>query len=433
MSILLILSKKLPLCALCASVPLWLNIMRLAFVVQRYGVEVNGGAESLCRWVAERMQKYFEVEVLTTCALDYLTWDNHYPPGPTIVNSIPVRRFPTDYPRDLKKFNTFAKTVFSRNHRTLVDELTWIQFQGPYSSALFTYIKEQEERFDLFIFVTYSYLTTFLGLQLVPRKSLLIPAAHDEPHFHFTVFQPLFHLPQGIIYNTDEERRLVHTTWHNERVPFCIAGAGIESNDQEHSVSSQQQQQDSQPAKAGGHFESGLQLPDALYLLYIGRIDIMKGCRELITFFLKYLDERRSDLHLLLVGKQTMDLPDHPRIHAPGFLTDRQKDDVIRQATVVVNPSEYESLSLMLLEAWQLGIPVLVNGRSDVLVSHCLVSNGGLYYTNYEEFALCLDLLRSDRQLRETLGMQGKHYVKQQYSWDTVEKIYVDFITQIGS
>jgi glycosyltransferase involved in cell wall biosynthesis len=402
--------------------------MRLAFVVQRYGVEVSGGAESLCRWVAERMQKYFDVEVLTTCALDYLTWDNHYPCEVTMVNSVRVRRFPIDCPRDMKKFNTFARTLFSNNHRTLVNELTWIHLQGPYSSALLTYIKEHEGDYALFIFVTYSYLTTFLGLQLVSRKSILIPTAHDEPHFYFTIFQPIFHLPQGIIYNTSEEQRLVQRTWQNREVPSCIAGVGISQNEERET-----KDENHETSSSGSLPFAFNPLPFTPYILYVGRIDVMKGCRELITYFLKYLDKSQTDLHLVLIGKQTMDIPKHPRIHAPGFLNETQKDEAIRNAALVVNPSEYESLSLMILEAWQLGMPVLVNGSSDVLVEHCLASNGGLYYTNYDEFVLCLDILLSNRTLRETMGIQGKQYVEQHYSWDTIEKTYVDFIMRVGN
>lgn len=201
--------------------------MRLAFVVQRYGTEVTGGAESLCRWVAERLQKYFDVQILTTCAIDYLTWENHFPAGNTSVNSLVVRRFPVDAPRDMQQFNACARRLFANEQRTLVDELTWIQLQGPFSSALLLFIREHEHEYDWFVFVTYSYLSTFLGLQLVPRKSLLIPAAHDEPHFHLDLFQPLFHLPRGIIFNTAEEKRLVHERWHNEQIPWCIAGAGV--------------------------------------------------------------------------------------------------------------------------------------------------------------------------------------------------------------
>ena len=387
--------------------------MRIAFVVQRYGVEVNGGAEALCRWVAERMRKYFQVEALTTCALDYLTWQNHYPAGTCTVNAVTVRRFPVDAPRDMDKFNAYARALFAKESRELPDELTWLKLQGPASSGLLAYLRDHEPEYDLFVFVTYSYLTTFLGLQLAPRKSVLIPAAHDEPQFKFAAYQPIFHLPRGIIYCTSEERRIVNAQWQNHRVPSCVAGVGVE-----------------EPDAPDEQAEPPLALPSP-FLLYVGRVDVMKGCRELLTYFLRYIKDRAADLHLVLLGKPAMEIPAHPQIHAPGFVSNAQKDAAIRQAAFVVNPSEYESLSIMLLEAWQAGIPVFVNGRSDVLVDHCLTSNGGLYYTNYDEFALGLDLLRENRVLRETLGANGKQYVAARYSWDVVEKTYVDFLTQI--
>ncbi|MBD3309182.1 glycosyltransferase, partial [candidate division KSB3 bacterium] len=187
------------------------------------------------------------------------------------------------------------------------------------------------------------------------------------------------------------------------------------------------------PTDAASQEHLGQIVPDAPYMLYVGRVDVMKGCRNLITAFLRYLDTHDTDLHLVLLGKQTMSMPDHPRIQAPGAVNNAQKEEAIRGATLVVNPSEYESLSLLMLEAWQFGIPVLVNGRSEVLVEHCLQSNGGLYYTNDDEFALALDLLLANPALRDALGRQGKCYVAERYAWDTVEKIYVDFITQIGN
>lgn len=387
--------------------------MRIAFVVQRYGVEVNGGAEALCRWVAERMRKYFHVEVLTTCALDYLTWQNHFPAGACVVNGVTVRRFPVDAPRDMAEFNAYARALFAKERRELPDELTWLKLQGPACSGLLAYLRDHEPEYDLFVFVTYSYLTTFLGLQLAPRKSVLIPAAHDEPHFKFAAYQPIFHLPRGIIYCTNEERRIVNAQWQNGRVPSCVAGVGVEE-----AVSPDEQA------------EPTLKIPSP-YLLYVGRVDVMKGCRELLTYFLRYIKDRAADLHLVLLGKPAMEIPAHPQIHAPGFVSNAQKDAAIRQAALVINPSEYESLSIMLLEAWQAGVPVLVNGRSDVLVDHCLTSNGGLYYTNYDEFALGLDLLRENPALRDALGANGKNYVAARYSWDVIEKTYVDFLTQI--
>ncbi len=393
-------------------------IMRLAFVVQRYGSEVNGGAEYLCRWVAERMRQYFAVEVLTTCALDYLTWENHFPTGISTLHGITVHRFATDAPRDIKKFAEYNRQLFDRRPpRALADELTWLKLQGPLSSALLRYIKDHADAYDLFVFVTYSYLTTFLGLQLVPQKSVLIPAAHDEPHFDLAAWQPIFHLPRGLIFSTVEERRLVHQRWHNSHIPSCIAGVGVETA----------------PAAADENLAPPPFLPQTEeYLLYMGRVDIMKGCRELLTYFLRYLKERARPIHLVLLGQHALEVPRHPQIHAPGFVPATQKMQALQGATLVINPSAYESLSLLLLEAWQAGVPVLVNAASDVLVEHCLKSNGGFYYSNYNEFALCLDLLLANASLRKGLGQNGQRYVAENYALNTVEKIYVDFLTQLA-
>ena len=372
------------------------------------------------------MQRYFDVSVLTTCALDYLTWHNHYPTGTETINGVTVQRFPVDTPRDINQFNAFARRLLTREQRTLVEELEWIRRQGPASSGLLDAIRTQEDRIDLFIFVTYSYLTTYLGLQLVPAKSLLIPAAHEEPHFTFTAFQPIFHLPRGIFYNTPEEKMLVQRTWHNSAVPSCVAGAGVEET---HLPAPSLTKRGGREVSSG---ETPLNLPHNPYILYIGRIDIMKGCQELIEFFVR-VSRHFPDVDLVFIGKPAMEIPNHPRIHALGFVSEAQKAQAIQQATVLVNPSEYESLSLVVLEAWQHGTPVLVNGRCDVLAGHCVAGNGGLYYTNYDEFSLCLDLLLRQPQLRDTLGRQGQQYVSERYSWDSVEKTYVDFITHIGN
>ena len=49
---------------------------KIAIVVQRYGLEVNGGAELHARLLAEELNKSNLVEVFTTCALDYDLWED---------------------------------------------------------------------------------------------------------------------------------------------------------------------------------------------------------------------------------------------------------------------------------------------------------------------------------------------------------------------
>jgi len=385
--------------------------MKVAFVVQRYGSEVQGGSESLCRWVVERMTKYFQVEVLTTCAIDYLTWRDHYRPGPGEVNGIPVRRFSTRPPRKMRQFNAFTRKRIANQKPSLPDQIEWMRLQGPLCFDLIGYLKEFRRAYDLFVFFTYSYFTTYLGLQMVPDRSLLVPTAHDEPHIYFDIFKPIFHLPRGIIYNTEEEKQLVHRIFANSHVPNEVVGSGIS---------------EAEEPKAGPSGELPVRSP---YILYVGRIDIMKGCGELVDYFVRYLKETGRDLRLVLVGKKFMQLPEHPQILHLGVVGEGDKRRLMENAEVGINPSEYESLSLSLLESWSAGIPVLVNGCSEVLVGHCLRSNGGLYYTNYGEFSLCLEVLLSRPELRKKMGEDGRRYVQTNYAWDVVEEKYLKLIT----
>jgi hypothetical protein len=74
--------------------------VKLAVVVQRYGADINGGAELHARYVAEMLARRHRVEVLTTCAHDYVTWKAHYPEGSETINGVPVRRFPVAHERN---------------------------------------------------------------------------------------------------------------------------------------------------------------------------------------------------------------------------------------------------------------------------------------------------------------------------------------------
>ena len=149
---------------------------RVAFVVQRCGLEVNGGAELLCRMVAERLARHLKVEVLTTCALDYMTWENHYPPGEERMGELRIRRFPVERLRDVDSFNRLSESVRARKGKlSVADEEAWMREQGPWSPDLLEYLKANREEYGAFIFVTYLYATTYFGLPLVRDKALLVP------------------------------------------------------------------------------------------------------------------------------------------------------------------------------------------------------------------------------------------------------------------
>jgi glycosyltransferase involved in cell wall biosynthesis len=92
----------------------------------------------------------------------------------------------------------------------------------------------------------------------------------------------------------------------------------------------------------------------------------------------------------------------------------------LEAATVVVVPSPYESLSLLALESFAVGTPILANARSEVLVDHCHKSNAGLYYADRDEFVEALKILMADQRLRVRLGRNGREYVRTNYRWDVI-------------
>ena len=381
--------------------------MKVAFVVQRYGPEVNGGAELLCRWVAEHLVPYGDIHVLTTCALDYMRWENVYPAGEDVQNAVHVHRFPVDYPRNVRLFERYSRSLFMEQH-TYLDELEWMRQQGPVSTELLDYIEQQRAAFDAFIFITYLYATSYFGLPLVPGKAILVPAAHDEPMLYLSMFRALFNIPRYIIFNTHAEQRLVHRVFGNRHIPSSVVGTGINV-----------------PADVSAERfrrKYGLRGP---FVLYVGRIDKSKNVPELLDYFSHVQGAHLPDLKLVLIGRGPAQIPPHPAIVPLGFVSEEDKFDALQAAAVLIVPSRYESLSMTVLEAWLMGKPVLVNGACDVLKEQCLRSNGGLYYRNYDEFALVLRTLLSLPELQSQLGRQGQVYTRASYSWPVIEKGYL--------
>lgn len=375
---------------------------RIAVVVQRYGEEVAGGAELHARWLAEHLLSLADVHVITTCAVDYTTWADYYPPGDSILNGVPIHRFPVDAPRDWQRARQQTGRILLYEH-TLFDEIAWMKEQGPYSTPLLNHLRESYHHYDAFIFFTFLYATTYFGLPLVSDKAILVPTAHDDQYLPLPIFRPLFHLPYAIVYNTIPERMLVNRLTSNCNAQELIAGIGINVP----------------PDASPQRFRQKYGLDDD-YVLYLGRIHESKNVPELIAYFARFRQQYEKPIKLALVGQSQITWPPHPDIVHLGFVSEQDKFDAIQAAEVVIMPSLYESLSMLALEAWLMEKPMLVNGRCQVLKHQCRQSNGGLYYTSYDEFETGLSLLLSSPQLRQQLGRQGHQFTAQHYNWETI-------------
>lgn len=380
--------------------------MRVAFVVQRYGTEIQGGAELHCRWVAEHVAKRHEVEVLTTTATDYLSWQNVLPAGVSQLNGVTVRRFPVARERREDAFFPVANKVCFFDH-TDEEERQWLLEHGPVTPGLVEHLRRHEADYDAIVFFSYRYWTTYFGMQVAPHKSLLVPTAEHDRVLYLRLFRPFFRLPAAIVFNTPEERELIERVSGNEGLPGDVVGTGID-----------------RPASIP--VDEVAPRLDLLgdYLVYVGRIEPEKGCAVMIDHFLRWQRETRATTTLALFGRSTMSFSENAHVRLMGVVPDGEKLAAIARARALVMPSRHESLSMVVLESWMMSRPVLVNGDCEVLRGQVLRANGGLYYRRYEEFAAAMDLLVSEPGLADRLGRQGNAYFQANYAWDRVMEKY---------
>lgn len=423
--------------------------MKIAFIVQRYGTEILGGSEYHCRLIAERLAARHQVEVLTTCAADYITWKNEYPEGSDRVRGVTVRRFANARTRDIQAFNRYSEWIFNNRH-SAEDELEWLRQQGPWCPSLIEFLERSHHQYDILVFFTYLYAPTVIGMRIAPHKSILVPTAHDEPAIRLDIYKDLFSLPAGLAYNTESERRFLTTHFSVRAVEEETVGCGVElpqaqayprdrvegegdapppAAEEDEGVDDSSPSYRPHLAERGTIFRRRHRLHGP-FALYGGRIDPGKGCEELIEYFSSYVQEG-GDASLVLMGVKLMPLPEEPFIRFAGRLSDQERLQALEAATVVVVPSPYESLSLLALEAFAVGTPILANARSEVLVDHCHNSNAGLFYADRDEFVEGLKLLMADRRLRAAMGRNGRHYVRQNYRWDVIIGKYEKMFTKL--
>jgi glycosyltransferase involved in cell wall biosynthesis len=376
--------------------------MKLAFVVQRYGAEIAGGSEGHCRELAERLSGRHDITVLTTCAHDYVTWENAFPPGRTVEHGVPVLRFPVARPRRMKVFADLSDEVFEGGASHERQE-EWFRENGPETPELVEYLRAHGHEFDLVVFWTFRYYQSYFGLPVVANRAVLVPTAEDDAAINLDVLPPFFDKPAGYMFLTPEEEQLVSGRAYRPLLPSMVVGSGLE------------------PVSTAGMTRAPLEalgIPQN-YLLYLGRVDRNKGCDALLENFQEYASSR-PDVALVLAGPAKMQIPSNPRILALGYVSNEVREALLAHARALVVPSWYESLSIVLLEAWNHGIPALVNGRCKVLAGQVRRANGGLYYMFPAEFDEAADFLLNRPAERDAMGRQGLAYVDREYRWPTV-------------
>jgi glycosyltransferase involved in cell wall biosynthesis len=341
--------------------------------------------------------------VLTTCARDYVEWRNHYPPGRDTVRGVEVMRYSVRRPRDPRGFAELSDLVFNEQHQP-ADEQRWVVANGPECPELVEGLGHMPD-VDAFLFYSYRYYQSFFGLPRVADRAVLVPTAEEDPAVRLSAFAELFRTPRGLIYLTPEERDLIQSVSGNAGLPHTVIGSGVNVPDSWRSVD----------------VRSRFHLPPH-FLFYAGRIDLNKGVDRLFDYFRRLDAEWVTLPPLVLAGHPELAIPNHPKIRHLGYVTEDEKFALLNACDVLMMPSPYESLSIIALEAWAMGRPVLANGRCNVLEGQCLRSNGGLFYEDYAEFCATLRVLIERPELRARLGAAGQEYVRREYAWPVVEE-----------
>ncbi len=379
---------------------------RIAFVSPRFSEGPTiGGAETLLRQLAERLVALgWQVDYLTTCARNHFTWENEIPPGRTSIAGITVHYFPVDSDRNLDTFLTIQNRICRCAEVSREEELSWHR-NNVNSQALYQYLKTEGHQYHRIIMGPYLFALVFFASQIHPEKTLLLPCLHDESFAYLKTIRDMFQAVRGWIFNSEPEQYLAQRLYGLDLTKAHVVGMGL-TRFESHPDAFRQRHQLTSP-----------------YVIYSGRREPMKGTPILLDYLDIFRERTGVDMKLVLTGSGPYTPPTRlaPHLLDLGFVTEQEKHDAMAGAIAFCHPSVNESFSIVILESWLAGTPVLVHGAGEVMPDHCRKSNGGLWFKNYPEFEESLSLLSAKPSLRTALGEAGRHYVQSNYSWAAVE------------
>jgi len=385
--------------------------MKIAFVIPWYGENIPGGAEALCRnYVRQLLKHGYEVEVLTTCVKEFQSnWnENYFAEGNYNENSVNVKRF-SIRKGNHRVFNNINDKLIHRIRISVREERLWMS-EGINSGRLYKFITDNISNYK-FVFIPYCFPISYYGMKACQYKGILLPALHNEGYAYMRLIRHMFENSEGLIFNTKTERSLADKIYNLNGKRNVVLGVGVNPDLK------------ANPEEFRKKF--GI---ESKFLLYAGRKDKTKNVHSLIALFDKYSRDEKKDLKLILIGNGTVELPRNDAIIDLGFLSEEDKYNAFGAAEALCQPSLNESFSIVMTEAWFLGKPVIVDARCDVTRNHCIESNGGLYYENYNEFREILNYLLDKPDIAKMIGENGKRFVLVNYQWDAIIDKFVEFV-----
>jgi glycosyltransferase involved in cell wall biosynthesis len=391
--------------------------MKIAFICPWYGPDIAGGAEAECRRTAENLrQRGLAVEVWTTCLRDFESdWSrNHYRVGDYQVNGVPVKRFAVTR-RNAELFGSLNERIMGEEPLGRDEEKLFLEHMIN-SPGLYEHIRRHGPEY-LLVFIPYLFSTTYFGALIHPDRTFIIPCLHDEGYARLSLLQECYHRVRGLIFHTRSEMELGLERFRLRPDQCHLFGEGIDT--------------DLSPDPA--RFRQRYALEDP-YVLYAGRRDAGKNTPLLMNYFALFKKRYPSPLRLVLIGNIPVRIPPERRedILDFGFVPRADKIDAYGGAALFCQPSVMESFSIVIMEAWLCGAPVLVNAGCPVTVEHCRESRGGLFFADYLEFENCLQLLLGRPDLSRTLAENGRRYVLDHFHWDRVCDQFIHLFQRTG-
>lgn len=393
---------------------------RIAFIAPRYGPSVVGGAETLCRLLAENLTAHgTPVDVLTTCAVDHFTWVDALPPGEAVEGGVRVRRFPVG-PRDAAAFSVRHAAIDSGARLAYDEQVAWMA-DSVWSPGIVEAIPE----YQWVVAMPYLFGTTFWATVADPDRTVLIPCLHDEPHARQDAVLDMLCSARGLMLNAAGERTLV------ERLVAAHRGGTAKLRDTPWIVGGGFDDQPIPGTAAVASF-CARHGTEAGYVLYAGRRERAKGVATMYDHYRLYREMADDPRPLALMGSGDTNPPDDlmPHVIDMGFVPLADRALAYAGASALIQPSRLESFGMVLFEAWLAGTPALVNAQSEVLREHCSLSGGGLWFTDGPEFAEALDLMTTDEALNHALAQAGRDFTLTNFRWSAVRDRFHDALAE---
>lgn len=392
---------------------------KIAFVIPWYAEKIPGGAEMETREVTKHLKSAgMDVEILTTCVREFVSdWSvNYYPEGTEIINDIPVKRFKARK-RDTHKFDEINIKLMNGQRITPDEEKVFI-CEMVNSPDLYKYISAHKAEYTAFVYIPYMFGTTYFGIKTCPEKAVMIPCFHDEAYIYMDIFREMYSQVAGMIFNARPELELAERVYNTENVEKIVMGIGMD-------ISLETNLQ---------RFRDKYNIREP-FIIYAGRKDLGKNVHTLIKYFGEYKkrNPEHSDLKLVLIGGGDIDIPDKIKkdVIDLGFVDIQDKYDATGASEFLCQPSKNESFSLVIMESWLCGRPVLVHDHCEVTKNFARESEGGLYFEDYFEFEGCTNYLLNHKETANRMGQNGREYVIRNFDWNVITRRYREFFEKI--